>query len=239
MATLRLLEEMRTAKPPRISPENYARAVAMVQQKCFPEQVFEVGSGVKIRDIVPSHRQMQAASDTLNVVEMLEAILLFLPAADILLRIRLVCKQFKNVVQDSVSLTQAVFRFEDLKCEPTYMPIKIWGIDGRLEVQDTKEMRKRVSIDIGLGADTSESLDRCIGQLDHYYVMQPPLRRFDLTITVENMKRYLQPKVVTEKHDLGEKGLTFGFLLEELRPMATGYDDDGWYITADVVGYLD
>ncbi|KAK4544690.1 hypothetical protein LTR36_003939 [Oleoguttula mirabilis] len=73
--------------------------------------------GVLIRHVTPSQRELDATSCVFNTAELLEKILVGLPATELLFRAQLVCKHFRTAIQDTLSLQHIMFLASDADAE--------------------------------------------------------------------------------------------------------------------------
>lgn len=79
-------------------------------------------SNVSITHKIPSQRELDGISRTFNAAELLEQILLELPATELLFRAQLICKQFCRTIRDTESLKQKMFLASWHKADPQQLP---------------------------------------------------------------------------------------------------------------------
>lgn len=77
---------------------------------------------VLVRHIVPSQSELDVTSKLFNTAEVLEVILLKLPAKELLFRAQLVCKHFRTAIQDTHSLQRKLFLAHHNEAEISAVP---------------------------------------------------------------------------------------------------------------------
>ena len=187
--------------------------------------------------IIPGHvnlidttcsRRSKAISRVFNTPELLEAILIHLPFLDLLLRVILTCKAFRNVIDHSPALQRILFRLPDLKALPA-RPFPLESTFGLFSACPGKPIFE-VSIyyegyhGLRILVKSSFFRDRCDipAALRKTYVRQPPFKHIVIVDTqaAEPVSEIRRQRIRRDYHR--DSGITFGDIFDFLKRVDSG-----------------
>jgi hypothetical protein len=162
---------------------------------------------------------------------LLEKILLHSTAEDILLRLQLVARTWKNTVDGSLKIGRLLFRQSDpdagLECFPIgverFQELRVHRFQG--------EYAGPVVLIIESGMKGVEDL-ACYQALQQAFVVQRPLKKYEISIRVPGRN-----EGVASGRGHAPSGLTFSILWRELRGLreTSGEKDRSWRETSRVI----
>jgi hypothetical protein len=148
-----------------------------------------------------------AATRVLNTVELLENILLQSSTSDILLRLQLVSRSWKNTIDGSVGIARLLFRQPDPLARWEFFPMRVKQLQTDNDYQIPYE--KAMTFVLKSGTRDMDRLEKSQA-LQQSYVSQPPLEEYRLVV-------HIPLGGVPSRCLYAPSGLTFAILWREVR----------------------
>ncbi len=169
-----------------------------------------IPGAITLRASLPTYAGMLAAFNVFNTIELLEQILLSVPAEDLLLHVQFVSKSFKRTIDDSLAIGREMFRQPDYSNPLAAFPYQI--ADAYLQ---------SIWVSGGTGVAVEWLATKSIRDLKAYptlkalLVMQPPPPIFSLQVIFYNRDEHN----TSERYYSLRSGpvLTVGILLTKVK----------------------
>ncbi|KAK5127114.1 hypothetical protein LTR85_008474 [Meristemomyces frigidus] len=198
-ACLRHLDGM--LKDARISVQDYNVLMTLYMRDLYsvrnrtedPMSITEADSITVSQTINP--RELRAISRVLNTAELLEMILVHLPATDLLHSVPLACKGFQAATLSSLTIKRHLFRAPDLTATPQMLPLDLCGF--RLHNRELNENTMLVG-------EKKKVLDICTRSYIQSHALAAMRHWQPGTLQLR------QPPITAVTINLGSGGTTFG-----------------------------
>ena len=208
----------------KITREDYDKLTKLIQQDIIGTSdggdgrvvKFATRGAVKIQASVPlpTRRCAEAAAEVLGTAELLESILLLLPASDLFCKVPLVCKGFRSVLEGSAALKRRIGRSPGHDDDPWSSPLYV-ELPGRsFHGFQAKSFREPPSIRVEVHP-TRITKARRSRTFRETQIHNPPMRRASLTVIRFSIKEHDIHYALTGEYAFhNPEGITFGNLLD-------------------------